>query len=49
MNGVYNQDFHENTILIELGGEENTIDEVLNSTLAISDVITQIVKEDRSS
>lgn len=49
VNGVYNQDFHENTILIELGGEENTIDEVLNSTLAISDVITQIVKEDRSS
>lgn len=46
VNGVYNQDFHENTILIELGAEENTIDEVLNSTLAISEVLTQIVKED---
>lgn len=46
VNGVYNQDFSENVILIELGGEENTIDEVLNSTLAISDVLLQIIKED---
>ncbi len=46
VNGVYNQDFDKNTILIELGGEENTIDEVLNSTLAVSDVLIQMMKED---
>jgi len=46
VNGVYNQDFHKNTILIEMGGEENTIDEVLNSTLAVSEVLTQIIKEE---
>ncbi len=46
VNGVYNQDFHPNTILVELGGEENTIDEVLNSTLALSDVLSTIIKED---
>lgn len=46
VNGVYNQDFHPNTILIEMGGEENTIDEVLNSTLALSEVLSQIIKED---
>lgn len=48
VNGVYNQDFHKNTILIEMGGVENTIDEVLNSTLAVSEVITQFIKEDAS-
>lgn len=46
VNGIYNQDFHPNTILVEMGGEENTIDEVLNSTLALSDVLTTIIRED---
>lgn len=46
VNGVYNQDFHPNTILIEMGGEENTIDEVLNTTLAVSSVLTDYIKED---
>lgn len=48
VNGVYNQDFHKNTILIEMGGEENTIDEVLNATLVLSEVITEFIKEDAS-
>ena len=34
VNGVYNQDFSPNTILIELGGQYNTIEEV-NNTLKI--------------
>ena len=28
VNGVYNQDFSPNTMLIEIGGVDNTIDEV---------------------
>lgn len=45
VNGVYNQDFHKNVILVEMGAEENTIDEVLNSTLALSEVLTFLIKE----
>lgn len=47
VNGVYNQDFNKNTILIEMGGYENTIDEVLNSTEAIASVLKIIIEEDR--
>ena len=31
VDGIYNQDIHPNMILLELGGNENTIDEVLNT------------------
>lgn len=46
VNGVYNQDFHPNTILIEVGGQDNTIDEVFNTCEAISEVLTEYIKED---
>ena len=46
VNGVYNQDFSPKTILIEIGGTENTIDEVLHSIEAIADVLGKIIKED---
>lgn len=46
VNGVYNQDFHPNTILIEVGGVDNTIDEVYNTCEAISEVLTEYIKED---
>lgn len=36
VNGVYNQDFSSNCILIEFGGEENTLEEVYNTTLVVS-------------
>lgn len=36
VNGVYNQDIGENVLLIELGGIENNIDEVYNSTEIIA-------------
>lgn len=39
VNGVYNQDFDKYTILVEVGGEENTIDEVLNSITALAEVL----------
>ena len=36
VNGVYNQDFSKNCILIEFGGEENTLEEVYNTVEIIS-------------
>lgn len=46
VNGVYNQDFNSNTILIEVGGSENTIDEVYNTALVISDILTEYIRND---
>lgn len=39
VNGVYNQDLKNNIVLIECGGYQNTIDEVMNTMIALSDVI----------
>lgn len=44
VNGIYNQDFNKNVILVEMGGVENTLDEVLNSTIALSEVLTEYIK-----
>ena len=41
VNGVYNQDFSEYCILIEVGGEENTYEEVENTI----DVIAEMLKD----
>lgn len=48
VNGVYNQDFSPNTILIEIGGQDNTIDEVFNTCEAISEVLTEYIKGDKN-
>ena len=45
VDGVYNQDLSSNSILIEVGGVENNIDEVLNTVNALSDVIYKFIKE----
>ena len=45
VNGVYNQDFSPHLILLEVGGEENTMSEVLNSVLAFSDVFMEVINE----
>ena len=45
VNGVYNQDFNEYTILIEIGGYENTTNEVLNTTIAFSKVFMEVINE----
>lgn len=45
VNGVYNQDFSNHTILIEIGGYENTTNEVLNSTLAFSKCFLEVINE----
>ena len=44
-NGIYNQDLNKNIILIEIGGEENTIDEVLNTIELIAPIIKEFVNE----
>ena len=46
VNGVYNQDFSNRTILIEIGGYENTPSEVLNSVLAFSECFMEVIKND---
>ena len=43
VNGVYNQDFHKNTILIEVGGIDNNYEEVLNSTEIITKALYHII------
>ena len=40
-NGIYNQDLSENIVLIEIGSQENTIDEVLNTI----ELLTPIIKD----
>lgn len=45
VNGVYNQDLDEKVILIEVGGNENTIDEVNNTLDILSIVIGEYLNE----
>lgn len=44
VNGIYNQDISPNSILIEVGGIDNNIDEVLNTTEAISNILYYYIK-----
>ena len=46
VNGVYNQDFSNRVILIELGGNENTIDEVYRSLIVLGQVLDEVIKND---
>ena len=39
VNGIYNQDLKNNIVLIECGGYQNNIDEVMNTMIALSDII----------
>ena len=45
VNGIYNQDYHKNVLLIEVGGYENTIDEVNNSLKVISETLYNYIQE----
>ena len=45
VNGVYNQDFSKYTILIEIGGYENTTTEVLNTSIAFSKCFMEVINE----
>lgn len=46
VNGVYNQDFSPRTILIEIGGYENTTVEVLNTAIAFSKCYMEVLNEE---
>lgn len=45
VNGIYNQDFSKEVILIELGGQYNTIEEVSNTIDLLAKVINQYLEE----
>lgn len=45
VNGIYNQDFSSNTILIEVGGQYNTIEEVANTIEVIARVLKDYLGE----
>ena len=44
VNGVYNQDVSANLFLIEVGGNNNNKEEVINTINVISDSITEYVR-----
>ena len=46
VNGVYNQDFSNRVILIEVGGYENSLTEVLNSLIAFSECFMEVINEE---
>ena len=48
VDGIYNQDISPNSILIEVGGVDNNIDEVLNTTEAISNILYYYIKGDNN-
>ena len=46
VNGIYNQDISPNCLLIEVGGVDNTIEEVNNTMLALSTILNKHIKGD---
>ena len=45
VDGVYNQDFSPYTILVEMGGYENTTSEVMNSSIAFSNCFLEVINK----
>ena len=45
VNGIYNQDISPNVMLIELGGVDNNIYEVMNTINAISNILSMYINE----
>ena len=46
VNGIYNQDFNKNVILIELGGQYNKIDEANNTLKVLANILYEYIMED---
>lgn len=44
VNGIYNQDLNPNVMLIEVGGYQNTIDEVLNSVIVVANILKEKIE-----
>jgi len=47
VNGVYNQDLASNVILIEVGGNENNIEEINNTLDLIAEILGEYINEKR--
>ena len=45
VNGIYNQDLNPNMILLEIGSQHSTIDEVLNTIELLAPIIAEYVNE----
>ncbi len=45
VDGIYNQDLSENMLLLEIGGKENTIDEVKNTLKLVAKAIYDTISE----
>ena len=46
--GIYNQDFNTNTLLIQVGGKENTIDEVDRTLKVLAKVLATYIEEEKN-
>ena len=49
VNGIYNQDFDSNTMLIEVGGQYNNISEVNNTLKIFAQVLFDYIKENNDA
>lgn len=48
VNGIYNQDIHPNTLLIEVGGKDNSLGEVTNTMEVLATVLKEYIEEQNS-
>ena len=46
VDGIYNQDFNGNTILLEIGGQYNAIDEANNTLKVLASILYEYIMED---
>ena len=46
VNGIYNQDFNPNCILIEVGGQYNSIEEVDNTLKILAKIFSEYIEDD---
>ncbi|RYM06343.1 stage II sporulation protein P [Sporolactobacillus sp. THM7-7] len=44
-NGIYNQDLSKNALLVEIGGVDNTVDEVSRASEAFAEALSAVIKE----
>ena len=49
VNGIYNQDFDKNVMLIEIGGVDNTIDEAANSIKVIAKMLKNYINSNKTT
>lgn len=48
VNGIYNQDISPNSVLIEVGGQYNNIEEVTNTMEILASVLKEYIEEHSS-